>query len=86
MLYRLSAGCPPARWFTVTDGLPATVLAKVEYFKPGGGMEDCVASRITEDARRLVWTETPTNPLLKLIDIETVAHPCRIRGLLLAAH
>ena len=31
---------------------------------------------------RLVWIETPTNPLLKLVDLEAVAAICRERGLL----
>ncbi len=86
MLYRLSLGYPLVRRSTATDGLPATVLAKVAYFNPSGSVEDRVASRTTEDARRLVWTETPANPLLQLIDIETGAHLCRTRGRLLAAH
>jgi cystathionine beta-lyase/cystathionine gamma-synthase len=77
---------PLVRWSRATDGLPATVLAKVGYFNPSGSLEDRVALRISEDASRLVRTETPPNPLLRLIDIETVAHLCRIRGLLLAAH
>ena len=33
---------------------------------------------------RLVWIETPTNPLLKLIDIEAVARIAHARGALLA--
>jgi len=33
---------------------------------------------------RLVWIETPTNPLLRLVDIEAVARLCRARGVLLA--
>ncbi len=33
---------------------------------------------------RLVWIETPTNPLLKLIDIEAVAAAAHARGALLA--
>ncbi len=32
---------------------------------------------------RLVWIETPTNPLLQLVDIEAVASICRSRGVLL---
>ena len=31
---------------------------------------------------RLVWIETPTNPLLKLVDLEAVAAICREHGLL----
>jgi cystathionine gamma-lyase len=33
---------------------------------------------------RLVWLETPSNPLLKLTDITAVAAVCRARGVLLA--
>jgi cystathionine gamma-lyase len=33
---------------------------------------------------RLVWIETPTNPMLKLVDIAAVAAVCRRRGVLLA--
>lgn len=33
---------------------------------------------------RLVWIETPTNPLLRLVDIEAVAEVARSRGALLA--
>jgi cysteine synthase len=77
---------PLVRLSKVTDGLPATVLAKVGYFNPRGSVKNRDALRITEDARRLVWIETPTNPLLQLIDIETVAHLYHVRGLLLAAH
>jgi cystathionine gamma-lyase len=33
---------------------------------------------------KLVWVETPTNPMLKLVDIAAVAEVCRRRGLLLA--
>jgi cystathionine beta-lyase/cystathionine gamma-synthase len=62
------------------------VLAKVGYFNLSGSVKDRIALRITEHAKRLVRTEMPTNPLLQLIDIETVAHLCRVCGLLLAAH
>ena len=31
---------------------------------------------------RLVWVETPTNPLLKLVDLETIARIARERGLI----
>lgn len=30
---------------------------------------------------RMVWAETPTNPMLKIIDIEKVAHICTEKGL-----
>lgn len=37
-----------------------------------------------EEGTKLVWIETPTNPLLKLTDIEAVASICHERGVLLA--
>jgi cystathionine gamma-lyase len=33
---------------------------------------------------RMVWVETPTNPMLKLVDIAAVAAVCKKRGVLLA--
>jgi cystathionine gamma-lyase len=33
---------------------------------------------------KLVWVETPTNPMLKLVDIAAVAEVCKRRGVLLA--
>jgi cystathionine gamma-lyase len=37
-----------------------------------------------EPGTKLVWIETPTNPMLKLADIEALANACRARGALLA--
>jgi cystathionine gamma-lyase len=37
-----------------------------------------------EPATKLVWIETPTNPMLKLADIAAIAAACRRRGVLLA--
>jgi len=37
-----------------------------------------------QPSTRLVWVETPTNPMLKLVDIAAVAEVCRRRGVLLA--
>ncbi|PRP92405.1 Cystathionine beta-lyase [Enhygromyxa salina] len=37
-----------------------------------------------EDATKLVWLETPTNPMLKLGDIAAIARMCKERGVLLA--
>ncbi|MBX3482832.1 cystathionine gamma-synthase [Phenylobacterium sp.] len=34
---------------------------------------------------RMVWVETPTNPLLRLADLEAIAALCRKRGLIAAA-
>ena len=36
----------------ITDGLPVTLLAKVESFNPGGSVKDRVALRMVEDAER----------------------------------
>jgi cystathionine beta-synthase len=36
----------------VTDGISATVLAKVEYFNPGGSVKDRIALRMVEDAEK----------------------------------
>jgi cystathionine gamma-lyase len=33
---------------------------------------------------KLVWVETPTNPMLKLVDIAAVAGVCKARGIMLA--
>jgi len=33
---------------------------------------------------RLVWLETPTNPLLRLVDVRAVAEVCKARGITLA--
>jgi cystathionine gamma-synthase len=38
--------------------------------------------RAWRDATRLVWIETPTNPLLRVVDIEAVARVARERGAL----
>ncbi|MGV3540163.1 MAG: PLP-dependent cysteine synthase family protein, partial [Rufibacter sp.] len=36
----------------VTDGVKATVLAKVEYFNPGNSVKDRMALRMVEDAEK----------------------------------
>lgn len=40
--------------------------------------------RAVQTQTRLVWIETPTNPMLQLVDIEAVARLSHTRGLLLA--
>lgn len=42
-----------------------------------GRIEDAV-----QPATRLVWVETPSNPLLKIVDLRAVASLCRSRGLI----
>lgn len=36
----------------VTDGIPGTILAKVEYFNPGNSMKDRMAVKMIEDAEK----------------------------------
>ena len=43
---------PLVRLRSVTDGIAATVLAKVEYFNPGGSVKDRIALRMIEDAEK----------------------------------
>ncbi|TAJ71227.1 MAG: cystathionine gamma-synthase [Phenylobacterium sp.] len=38
-----------------------------------------------EPRTRMVWVETPTNPLLRLADLEAIAALCKARGLIAAA-
>ena len=46
----LVGNTPLVRLTSVTDGIAATVLAKVEYFNPGGSVKDRIALRMIEDA------------------------------------
>lgn len=49
------------------------------------GMEDAAAVRkYVSERTRMIWVETPTNPTLKVIDIEAVAAIARESGALLA--
>ncbi len=43
---------PLVRLHSVTEGIAATVLAKVEYFNPGGSVKDRIAVRMVEDAEK----------------------------------
>jgi cystathionine beta-synthase len=43
---------PLVRLNSVTAGIAATVLAKVEYFNPGGSVKDRIALRMVEDAEK----------------------------------
>ncbi|GAA1823811.1 cystathionine beta-synthase [Luedemannella flava] len=43
---------PLVRLRSVAAGLPATVLAKVEYFNPGGSVKDRIAVRMVDAAER----------------------------------
>jgi cystathionine beta-synthase len=46
----LVGGTPLVRLHKVTAGLPAQVLAKVEYFNPGGSVKDRIALAMVEAA------------------------------------
>jgi cystathionine beta-synthase len=48
----LIGNTPMVRLRHVTDGLPATVLAKIEYFNPGGSVKDRIALRMVEEAEK----------------------------------
>ncbi len=48
----LVGGTPLVRLTRVTEGLSAQVLAKVEYFNPGGSVKDRIALAMVEDAER----------------------------------
>ncbi|HEY0698608.1 MAG TPA: cystathionine beta-synthase, partial [Micromonospora sp.] len=48
----LIGNTPLVRLRNVTAGIRATVLAKVEYFNPGGSVKDRIALRMVEDAER----------------------------------
>ncbi|WP_258222854.1 PLP-dependent cysteine synthase family protein, partial [Microbacterium sp. HMWF026] len=43
---------PLVRLSRVTDGIAATVLAKIEYFNPGGSAKDRIAANIVDAAER----------------------------------
>lgn len=47
-----SSATPLVRLSSVTDGLKATVLVKVEYLNPGGSVKDRIAVKMIEDAER----------------------------------
>lgn len=48
----LIGNTPLVRLNHVTDGIAATVLAKVEYFNPGGSSKDRIAANILDAAER----------------------------------
>jgi cystathionine beta-synthase len=48
----LVGNTPLVRLHRVTEGIAAQVLAKVEYFNPGGSVKDRIALAMVEDAER----------------------------------
>jgi cystathionine gamma-lyase len=52
------------------------------YVDPLGGAAAVEAA--IQPSTKLVWVETPTNPMLKLVDIAAVARVCKAKGVMLA--
>jgi cystathionine gamma-lyase len=52
------------------------------YVDPLGGAAAVEAA--IKPSTKLVWVETPTNPMLKLVDLAAVASVCKAKGLMLA--
>ena len=52
------------------------------YVDPLGGA--AAVAQAMRPTTKLVWVETPTNPLLKIVDIAGVAQLCKQRGVMLA--
>src|SRR3954463_10273653 len=48
----LIGNTPLVRLRSVAEGISATVLAKVEYFNPGGSVKDRIALRMVEEAEK----------------------------------
>jgi cystathionine beta-synthase len=48
----LIGNTPLVRLHRVAEGIPATVLAKLEYFNPGGSVKDRIALRMVEEAEK----------------------------------
>ncbi len=48
----LIGNTPLVRLHSVTAGIGATVLAKVEYFNPGGSVKDRIAVRMVDEAEK----------------------------------
>ena len=51
-------------------------LTQVDMTDPGN------VERALRPRTRMVWIETPTNPMLKVVELEAVARICRARGVL----
>jgi cystathionine beta-synthase len=48
----LIGNTPLVRLRRLTEGIPATVLAKIEYLNPGGSVKDRIALRMVEEAEK----------------------------------
>jgi len=68
--------------FRLFDKVYRRLGLEFSYVDPVAGAEAFAAA--LRPRTRLVWVETPTNPMLKLCDIAAVAEVCRRHGALLA--
>jgi cystathionine gamma-lyase len=68
--------------FRLFDKVYRRLGLSFSYVDPVGGGAAFAAA--VQPNTRLVWLESPTNPLLKLCDIAAVAEVCKARGVLLA--
>jgi len=62
-----------------------TIFAKygiVFHYTPMGSADD--VSQLISENTRLIWVETPTNPLLNIIDIEAIAELTRNKDIIVA--
>ncbi|CDI04022.1 Cystathionine beta-lyase [Candidatus Competibacter denitrificans Run_A_D11] len=48
-------------------------------------VDSAALERVLTPKTRMIWVETPSNPLLKLVDLEMVATAARLRGILTVA-
>ena len=51
-ILELIGNTPLVRLNSVTEGIEATVLVKVEYLNPGGSVKDRIALKMIEDAEK----------------------------------
>jgi len=68
--------------FRLFDKVYRRLGFEFSYVDPQGGPAALEAA--FRPTTRLVWVETPTNPMLKLVDLAAVADVCKRRGALLA--
>ena len=56
----LIGNTPLIKLNSVTEGIKATVLAKVEYFNPGGSIKDRIAEKLIDAAEALLAARQPS--------------------------
>jgi cystathionine gamma-lyase len=68
--------------FRLFDKVYKRLGFEFSYADPAAGAKAIEAAMTAKT--KLVWLETPTNPMLKLADISAIAAVCKARGVLLA--